>query len=59
MSWTCPICNSANGDDLLKCYCGYEFDIYREEREKEFKAMSTDALLEIYNKRDVKKYGQY
>ena len=58
MSWTCPMCNSENSDALLKCYCGHELDIYREEREKEFKALSTNALVEIYNKRDVNKYDK-
>lgn len=57
MSWKCPICNTENDDSLGRCDCDYEFDIYREEREKQFNAMTTTELVDKFKERDITKYN--
>ncbi len=31
MSWTCPLCSSDNEDSNLRCFCGYELDVQKEQ----------------------------
>lgn len=31
MGWECPLCNSINHDDLLRCTCGYTFTDEKQE----------------------------